>query len=399
MRLRVFLTLLLLVAGLTAAGETIALVDVNVVPMDEERVLFDQTILIEEQRITRVGPISEITIPAGARVIAGGGRWVLPGLIDAHAHVVAAHLDLYLSHGITSVRDMAGLGTVLQVRDRIDRGEMRGPRVIAGSLLVNGPNPRTPAFSVVVRTPAEGPAVVEDQRRRGISFIKLYENLSIEMFDGIVDAATTRGMRSGGHISSQVPVQHALEKVRFIEHLSGYERALALQPANGDFLPWIYMAESRVEALARLTAEKGVWNTPTLHVYAVLSRDLMGVAHRESMLENRRRFVRALRDAGARITAGSDAGYLVSAGSSLHEELRELRDAGLTNYEVLRAATAEAAALLEIDAGRIEVGRRADLVLVGSNPLDDIGVLRKPQIVIVNGEVVSYEKRRAARSR
>lgn len=241
--------------------------------------------------------------------------------------------------------------------------------------------------------------MVEEQRRRGISFIKLYENLSTEMFDGIVDAATTRGMRSGGHISSQVAVQHALEKVRFIEHLSGYERALASQPANGDFLPWIYMAESRVDALARLTAEKGVWNTPTLYVYAVLSRDLMGVAHRESMLENRRRFVRALRDAGARITAGSDAGYLVSAGSSLHEELRELREAGLTNYEVLRAATAEAASLLEIDAGRIEVGRRADLVLVGSNPLDDIGVLRKPQIVIVNGEVVSYEKRRAVRGR
>jgi imidazolonepropionase-like amidohydrolase len=106
---------------------------------------------------------------------------------------------------------------------------------------------------------------------------------------------------------------------------------------HNDIGAWQNVDRSRYAALAQLSAASGVWNVPTLYVYGVISD------FNAAILENRRAFVRALHDAGARILAGTDAGYLVPAGASLHEELRELAASGLTPYETLAAATRDAA--------------------------------------------------------
>jgi imidazolonepropionase-like amidohydrolase len=119
---------------------------------------------------------------------------------------------------------------------------------------------------------------------------------------------------------------------------------------------------------------------------------------REQYLAARRSLLTALDDAGARILAGTDAGYLIPAGTSLHDELDEMLAAGLTPYETLTAATRAAGEYLgDPTHGVIAVGARADLVLVRENPLENPATLRSPQGVMLRGRWISYERRRAVR--
>ncbi len=142
-----------------------------------------------------------------------------------------------------------------------------------------------------------------------------------------------------------------------------------------------------------------MWNCPTLVVYTqYVTRD-MPEPQRTQFLAARRALVTALDDAGAHLLAGTDAGYLVPAGSSLHDELAELHAAGLTPFEALSAATRSAGEYLgDSGIGVIRAGAHADLVLVNANPLQDLGTLRTPAGVMLRGQWTGYAKRRAARN-
>jgi imidazolonepropionase-like amidohydrolase len=350
----------------------VALIGVNVVPMDTERVLPAQTVIVRDGVIAEMGPVEEVTVPAGAQVVYGRGRYLAPGLIDMHVHVIARDLRTYVEHGITTVRDLAGLESVLTAAGRVARGEVAGPHIVTSSMLLNGPNPppNAAAFAVVVSNAGAAPAAVNAQLARGVAWIKLYENLDRATYDALANAADARGAKIAGHVSGFIDVRYAMTRQRTIEHLSGYTLT--------DL------------SLAEASAAAGVYNCPTLHIFATRNQNIAA----------RRTFVRALRDAGARILAGTDSGYLLPAGVALHNELDELRLAGLTNFEVLSAATRTAAECLgDAAIGTIAVGKRADLVLVATNPLADLSTLRRPAGVMLRGEWIPYEKRRAAGGR
>jgi len=369
-----------LAAALTIeAAEVTAIVDVNVVPMDSERVLLAQTVVVRDGRIESVGPARDVAVPPDARVVAGRGRWLLPGLIDMHVHIRTADLPRYVENGITTVRDMAGLDHVLRDAALIERGELFGPRILASSMLLTGPHPQNPEFSLPVTRTADAASVVDQQLARGATSIKVYDELSLPVYDALVTAAHARGVKVAGHVSRFVDVRHAMVMQDSIEHLSGY-------PLDDD------------AAMAAASRVAGVWNCPTLYVYtAWVTRDTPEPARR-NYLEARRALVTALHRAGARLLAGTDSGYLVPAGTSLHEELAELRAAGLTPFEVLLTATrAPAEYLEEPTIGVVAAGAHADLLLVRSNPLDDLATLRYPAAVMLNGRWISYDRRRAVR--
>jgi imidazolonepropionase-like amidohydrolase len=375
----------LLAATLPLRAGVIVIRNVNVVSMRDARVDAAQTVIIRDDRIESVGTAD--SIPAGATIIEGNGRWLMPGLIDSHVHIRAADLPRYLAHGVTTVRDMAGLDSVLEIARAIDRGELQGPAIVTSTLLINGPNPNNPQFSTVITSASQADAIVAAQLARGVVFVKLYENLSLAMYDALVHAARARGARIAGHVSAQVDVRHAIESQDSIEHLSGYERALSASGA------WETADRSRYAELARISAEKGVWNCPTLYVYSVLF-------YSAALVENRRAFVRELHAQGAHLLAGTDAGYYFPGGASLLEELRELVASGLTPYEALTAATRDAAQFLGIDEiGTIEAGKRADLILLDANPLDGVDALVRPVEVFVRGVPVMPIRRRAAQNR
>lgn len=371
----------MIVAALVLHAAT-AFVGVNVLPMDSERVLHGQTVIVDNGRVEAMGAVSEIEIPAGAAVIYGQGRWLVPGLIDMHVHIRAIDLPRYVENGVTTVRDLAGLDSVLAIK----RSNAFGPRIFVASNLLAGPNAQNPPFSVVANSVQGASALVDAQLARGCDSIKVYDDLSREVYDAIINAAHVRGVKVAGHVTHRVDIRHAMTMQDSIEHLSGYPL--------GD--------TARNRELAIASRDAGVWNCPTMIVYTRhVTRDMPEPARR-IFLDDRHALLTALHDANARILAGTDSGYLVPAGSSLHDELDELVAAGFTPFEALTAATRSAAEYLgDPTSGIIAVGSRADLVLAGENPVENLATLRSPNGVMLNGQWVPYShaRKRAARAR
>lgn len=365
---------LIVFLAVAAHAQTTAFVGVNVLPMDSERVLLGQTVIVRDRVIAEIGPVADVAVPPDARVIYGRSRWLVPGLIDMHVHIRAVDLPRYIAYGVTTVRDLAGLDSVLAAKRSVDNGEVLGPRIFVSSLLLVGPQAANPPFSLVVNNGANATAIVDAQLARGCDSIKVYNDLSRANYDALIAAARTRGVKVAGHVTSNVDIRYAMTMQDSIEHLSGYP--LGIDSLNRE--------------LAQASAASGVWNCPTMYVF---TRNASS-----NVLAARRALVTALDEAGARILAGTDAGYLVPAGLALHEELRELRDAGLTPFEALSAATRSPAEYLgDPSIGTIHTGARADLVLVPSNPLENLSVLRTPSGVMVNGRWLTNERSRAVR--
>jgi imidazolonepropionase-like amidohydrolase len=356
----------------------------------------------------------------------------MPGLVDMHVHTwMESDQVLFLANGVTTVRNMFGSPLHLRWRDEIERGERLGPTIVTAGPIVDGDPPVWPG-SRVVTTPDEARAAVREQAEAGYDFVKAYARLPAEAYDALLAAAAETGLPVDGHVPDAVGVERVLASdQRTLEHLLGYGLVLAVEGTEGDLLArelaaWSALDEERVERWARRTQEAGTWNCPTLVVLAkwlpddeiprelerpcmryvppmlrgmwfgMLSRvpaDRRAVARQGDA--GRKRFVRALDAAGARIVVGTDAGNpYVLAGFSLHEELAALVDAGLAPERVLRAATRDAAECLgQLDeVGTVAPGRRADLLLLEADPREDVGHAARPLGVVARGRWLPREE-------
>jgi len=359
----------------------------SVVPMDSERVVPGQTILVEDGRIALVGPDGTFPVPADAVLYDAGGAYVVPGLVDMHVHVGSADLAAYLDAGVTSVRNMWGFTALPALIASIESGELAGPTVYSASPGLDA-NPVSWPQTQIVEDPAIADSVVAAQVAAGWRFIKIYNRLSPEVFDAIFASARQRGIRVVGHVPFAVPVEHALDSgMASIEHLTGYGFSLTTDSGASPVSAWIHVDASRMPGLAARTAAAGTWNCPTMTVLEFVSQSL-DPATRAAVLGNRARFVGALHDAGARLLAGTDSGIgFTEPGTSIHDELADLVAAGLSPYEAIRAATSGAAEFLEEqgEIGTIAAGRRADLLVAAGNPPEDVGALRHPTLVMRRG--------------
>ncbi len=367
--------------------EAFGVVHATLVPMDSDRVLADHTVVVVGDRITAVGPDGAIVPPEGAAIVDVHGAYVTPGLIDMHVHIRRADLRAYVDAGITSVRNMWGYQALPALMHDVDAGAVLGPAIYSASQGLDG----TPAVwpeTQIVDDPSQADATVAAQVAAGWRFLKVYNSLSLASYDAIVAAARARGIRFLGHVPNRVPIEHALDSGQAsIEHLRGYDLALTRGSQTATFAAWLDIDESRIPTLAAHTATAGTWNCPTMAVFDVLTRQVDDVS-RGQILANRAAMIRALFDAGARLLAGTDSGIGLSApGSSIHDELSDLVGAGLSPYEALRAATSGAAEFLEEDSeiGTVAAGKRADLLVVDGNPLEDVTALRSIEAVVLRG--------------
>lgn len=416
-------------------AQTTAFINVHVIPMDEEKVWPAQTIMVQGDRITQIGPTDQLTPPPTAQIIDGTGRYLLPGLADMHVHIwTPADFPLYLANGVTVVRNMKGSPQHLRWRADIRAGRLLGPDLFTSSPILDGDPPTAPDLTAI-GDPAEGEALVRRYQAEGYDFIKVYSLLGPEVYRAMLAEARRLGLPVVGHLPVEVRVTQALEMGQSsLEHLFGYVDALeaADSPLQGAWsfrrlYGGIPIDLGRLPALAEATRAAQVWNCPTLtaldnwipaeerarlldqpamqYVPAV-TRSRLGVYGLDSYLadatpellelgrRNRRAIVYGLYTAGAGLLLGTDAGSTyVIPGFDIHTELSNLVEAGLTPYAALRTGTWNAAAYVgQLDEfGSIAVGKRADLILVGGNPLTDLSVLRAPVGVMVRGQWLSAE--------
>lgn len=426
MRIRALaLSVALAAACVVPAGaeRATAFVGVHVVPMDREEVLPNRTVIVRGERIVAIGPAGRTAIPTGARVIRAAGKYLMPGLCDAHVHLnefEEAWLALFPLHGVTTVRSMWGTPEIVAWRELAERGELLAPTIRTTGPLVDGDPPFWPG-SAVLTDPARAGELVREHQALGYDAVKVYGGLSQECYDALLRAARAAGLPAVGHVPRSVGLEYALAAGQScIEHLEGW--ILAAQdpnptaPASGSD-PFARsrhaldnVSHERLTVLAGACRESGAWNCPTLVVMrriaaladptSLRARPQMALvppalradwapeedfrfrswtdehyALAARMCERNGDAVRALARAGAGILLGTDTpNPFVIPGWSVHEELALLAEAGLTPYAALRSATAapaEAFGEAEIW-GCVAVGRRADLLLLDENPLDDV---------------------------
>ena len=369
----------------TFASQRIAFVDVKVLTMTSPTLLEHQTVIVADGKIASIGPSAQELALGNATVINGHGRVLMPALADMHVHMYDSNAARYPQYGIGTVRNMWGHATIRAIRDSVAAGKRFGPQVITASPGLDAP-PGVWPVTQFVTTGEEARNVVAALKALNYPYLKVYSSLSLAMFDTVMKLSRDNGMPAFGHVPFAVPVEHALaEKMLSIEHFTGYDRAVSRSGQIGT-LGWSNADESRFPALVQATLAAGTWNCPTLAVYKMLternSPDLS-----VAIVESRRRFVKALHDAGARLLIGTDAGFdTMVAGASLYDEIDQFIAAGLSPYETLRIATVNAAEFFgRSDFGVVATGARADLLLIGDNPLQDIRRIRNIAGVVMAG--------------
>jgi len=398
--------------------QTVAFTNVAVVPMDSNRVLENQTVIVTKDRITSVGPASAAKVPAGATTVDGTGKFLMPGLAEMHGHVPQPKessqfledvLFLYVAAGVTTVRGMQGAPGQLEVRDRVHRGELVGPTLyLAG-----------PGFSGgggnAVKSVEDATARVRQQKKEGWDLLKILPGLSREVYDAIAKTAKEVDIPFAGHVPDAVGVPHALEmRQATIDHLDGYAEHLNGQTTRVD--------DKGIQDLVARTKAAGTYMVPTLVVWETLrgpvtleSRQAMpglqylprdyvanwtkavenrlkspkyDPEHARIYIDNRMRIMTALYKGGVGILLGSDAPQQFNVpGFSIYPEMKRMGDAGMTTYDVLRSGTSSVGQYYkQKDAfGTIAAGQRADLILVDANPLQDVANAEKRSGVMVRG--------------
>ncbi|HEU4733240.1 MAG TPA: hypothetical protein VFT22_35350, partial [Kofleriaceae bacterium] len=255
----------------------LAITDVSVVPMSSEGVLAHHTVVIRGDRIVAVAPSAAVALPevgAGVTVIAGSGKWLMPGLADMHVHTWSeGDLTMFLAAGVTTIRNMWGVEQHLAWRSQIARGERLGPTIVTAGSLIDGDPPDWPG-SVVLTDPGDADPLVTRQKAAGYDFLKPVSQLSREAYEALAAAGARHGMVLAGHVPVAVGLEGALAAhQRSVEHLDGWLEALV---PPGVTLPPFDDTEARTRAtLSRLdrsrlpglierTIAAGTWNCPTL---------------------------------------------------------------------------------------------------------------------------------------
>jgi imidazolonepropionase-like amidohydrolase len=409
---------------------SLALVDVNVLPMDEERVLERQTILIENGRIVAMGPADQTTVPEGAETVQLDGKFVMPGIAEMHGHLAGPNaamneriLTLNVAHGVLTVRSMLGHPAQLELRDRVAKGELLGPRIYTSGPSANGNS---------VQTPEQGARLAREQQAAGYDLIKIHPGVPLDGFNALAAAAQEVGIRFAGHVPSAVGLHRAIEAGYWsIDHMDGYAEAAVRDGAQVDVtqagffgtLIAQHLDDGKIPELVKKTKDAGVWIVPTETLMinflseeapeqavareemAWLPADLVQNwessrrsfqnspqfstrENRERLMAFRAELIKEMQRQGVGLLLGADAPQVLNIpGLSTHEELAAVVKAGLTPYEALVSGTRAVAVYFgtEADTGTVAVGKEANLLVLDANPLTDIGNTLRRTGVVLNG--------------
>jgi imidazolonepropionase-like amidohydrolase len=408
--------LMLLVAlDQSSSAQDLAFVGVNVVPMDRNGILANQTVIVRDGRIAAVGPAGSTRVPDGALRLEGRGKYLMPGLGEMHGHIpsplqpreyIETVLFLYVASGVTTVRGMQGAPGQLDLRDRAKRGELLAPNLyLAG-----------PAFSgKTIKSVEEAIQRVRQQKAEGWDLLKVLSGLARDHYDAMARTAKEVGISFAGHVPADVGLLHAIQSGQeTFDHLDGY-----IEYLEGEKGP---VADAKFQEMAKLSREAGVWVVPTMALWETLrgTADLATLLafpelkymprqhiqqwtsaqenllknsdfkpdEARTVIQNRMRLLKALHDGGVKILLGSDAPQRFSVpGFSIHREMKRMADAGMKPYDILRSGSTNVGLYLKDkdNFGTIEVGKRADLILLDANPLDDISNVARRSGVMVRG--------------
>ncbi|MGK2865003.1 MAG: amidohydrolase family protein [Chitinophagaceae bacterium] len=391
--------------------------NVNVIPMDKEGVVLNQDVVVTNGVIKAMGPTSKVEYSKEAEVIDATGKFMLPGLAEMHAHVPTGDdllpmkevMLLFAYNGVTTIRGMLGHPKHLELRSKIQSGEIVGPRFITSGPSFNGNT---------IKSAEDAVAMVRDQKKAGYDFLKLHPGLTLKNFDAMVATAKEVNIPFAGHVSFDVGVWHAIDAgYATIDHLDGFVESLVpgieymkvedtglfglfiadkadeagiqklvdslrnhhiwVVPTQALAERWFHPAKD-ADALAK-EAEMKYMEDNTIQNWIKAKKDLQSnpsykpsTANR--LIEIRKKLINACNKNGVGLLLGSDAPQVFDVpGFSVHHELQFHVDAGLSPYEAIKTGTVNVGQFLNRDdIGIIKTGAVSDFILLNGNPLEDI---------------------------
>lgn len=415
-------------------NQPIVIKNVTVITMDSSNTIINNaSIVIEGNRIHAINGI----IPQKATIIDGTGKWLIPGLIDMHVHIptdggpfgpklptqgatlfmdIQNYMTLYNANGVTTIFDLGSRAEHFGQRNEIGKGQVVGPRMALAAMIDGGKGQGRRANNA-----EDGRQAVRIAKADGYEFIKVYSELNIETFNAIIDEANKQGLKTIGHIpeafqgklkNAFVPhfgmIAHAEElakhAVKFNE-IEAKEMAEMLKKNDTWLCPTLITMEWILKQVRSLDDTKAL---PTLkYVHPLLQSkwltankynswsDAETIVKFENMVKFNNYLVKACKQLGVPIVAGTDAGTSsVVPGFTMHDELELFVAAGLTPQEALASATRLSANWLGIESmvGTIEKDKLADMILLEANPFDNIKNTRTISGVFINGKYIDKQK-------
>ena len=444
--------LCLLLACRSREPDGVALLGATLIDGSGGPPLEQSAVVIRRGHVESVGSRDDFVLPERTTEVDLTGRWIMPGLVDGHVHLVDPlagvarwSMTRYLAWGVTTVRDEHGaLRSVLGVRRRSNRGWSPGPRVYAAGAMIDGVPPTYPD-AITASTAMVARRGGERLVNSGVDLVKVYTRVDKTLLAALLDEARTFNLGVSGHLGLTDAMTAARLGLGSIEHLTGIPEAAAADPsalyaAHGRSFfagwtaferAWAGLDSASLARVAGVLAARNVILVPTLVLHETFSRLDDPAVLSDTMLnavpeEERQRwnvpdmiaragwtgsdfaafrrartaqdlFLRIFNAKDGRIAVGTDAAnQMLIPGYALHREMELLVAAGLTPGEAITAATRNGALLLRVDSlGLLAPGKVADLVVLDRDPLADIRNTLSIHRVMIRGRMLSPDSIRA----
>ena len=413
---------------------TILLENANLIPLTANRIDYNQDVFIEDGNIKKIS-LHSGTKPVNNKVIDCTGKFIIPSLTDCHVHIISDdNLEWYLCYGVTCVQNMQGLPLHLKWKNEVMSGERVGCDIYTAGPIIDGherymrisslykkdnslsadrlyPDIQHYPGLIVATDKKAASDAVDYIKAAGYDSIKVYSNISRDVYETICDRAAEISIAIIGHLPECLNSDYSSETFKYqynqktIEHLSVVNEEIIRKMLESG----IYLGTTII--VDKIHIENGISSNDYQSQIKKMNPAIIDQwqrskkVHMDSYYEDKNRritvrrspeyYAKMLRffvENGGKILAGTDGGleYLVP-GYTLHKELEYLVEYGLSAYEALKAATVNPAAYLGIqkEAGTIEIGKKARLLVLDANPMEEISNTQKISMIIKDQAVIS----------
>lgn len=408
--------------------EAVAIKNVNVLDVVKGKLIKGQTVIIEKGKITTIGKAKKVEVPATAIIIDGANKTLMPGLWDNHVHYDISQGLYHLAAGVTNVKDMGNALDLPEKKKQVDEGVLLGPEISVMSGFIDFAGPFAGPTGKIVNTLDEGLAAVDYYAGKGYQQVKLYSSIPVDWVKPLADRAHQKNIKVVGHIPSFMTAERAVK--------DGYDQIIHINMVMLNFLGdtldtrsmgrFTKVAEragridvdgAQSKQFINLLKEKNTVIDPTVGVFEQMFVNkpgklangygsIIGMFPAEfkrgfyygglpamkdheqeytASLDKMMKMIKLLHQSGITIVPGTDD----FPGFALHRELELYSQAGIPNSEVLKAATVTSALVAGKDSevGTVQVGKKANLILIDGDPLKNISDVRKVELTIKNGNL------------